>query len=126
MNTKPITELHIEHTEWLKKLDFYTDEIAVMRKRVEEIASKNTGKEILAQIEHFQNQLIVQKNNVDEIRHSIKDHETYLENRIKENPTASDHRSVNDHPKMRENVNGFEKVFNELRHEFNSFLSKTM
>jgi hypothetical protein len=126
MNTKPIAELHAEHSEWLMKLDFYTSEISVMRKRLEEIASKNTSKEILAQVEHFQNQFILQKETIDEIRHSIKDHESYLEKRIDENPTASDHRSLNDHPKMRENVNGFEKIFNELRHEFNLFLSKVM
>lgn len=126
MNTKPIAELHAEHTEWMKKLDFYADEIIIMKNRLEEIASKNTAKEILSQVEHFQNQTIVQKQNIDEIRHSIKDHEMYVENRVNENPTAADHRSSNDHPKMRENVNGFEKIFNELRHEFNAFLSKTM
>lgn len=126
MTTKPIGHLHDEHKEWLGKLDFYKDEVVIMRTRLEEIASKNTSKEILAQVEHFQNQLVVQKENIDEIRHSIKDHENYLENRVIENPTASDQRHVHDHPKMRENVNGFEKVFNELRHEFNQFLSKVM
>jgi hypothetical protein len=123
---KPIAELHAEHTEWLKKLDFYNDEIPVMRKRLEEVASKNNAKEILSQVEQFQNQLILQKENIDEIRHSIKDHESFLENRVAENPTGSDHRSLHDHPKMRDNVNGFEKVFNELRHEFNAFLTKVM
>lgn len=126
MTTKPITQLHIEHNTWLMKLDFYADEVIIMTKRLEEVASKNTAKDILAQVEHFQNQLILQKENIDEIRHAIKDHENYLENRINENPTASDHRSVNDHPKMRENVNAFEKIFNELRHEFLAFLSKVM
>ncbi len=126
MNTKPITELHQEHQEWLNKLAFYSDEIIVMRKRLEEIVSKNTNKEILSQAEHFQNQLVVQKENIDELGHSIKDHESYLENRVDENPVASDHRNVHDHPKMRESMNGFEKIFNELRHEFNGFLSKTM
>lgn len=126
MTTKSIETLHAEHKEWLGKLDFYKDEIVIMRTRLEEIASKNTAKEILAQVEHFQNQLIVQKENIDEIRHAIKDHENYLENRVTENATASDQRQVHDHPKMRENVNGFEKTFNALRHEFNEFLSKTM
>src|SRR6185295_14072078 len=117
MNNKPIAELHAEHTEWLQKLDFYADEITIMKKRLEEIVSKNSSEEIRAQVEHFQNQVIVQKENIDELKHAIKDHENYIENRIDENPTASDHRSLHDHPKMRENVNGFEKTFNELRHE---------
>ena len=124
--TKPIADLHTEHKEWLGKLDFYKDEILIMRKRLEEIASKNTSKEILAQVEHFQNQLIVQRENIDELRHAIKDHENYLENRVTENPTASDQRHVHDHPKMRGDVAGFEKNFNELRQEFSRFLSGVM
>jgi hypothetical protein len=126
MKTKTISDLHTEHNEWLAKLDFYTDEIKIMTSRLNEIASKNNGKEILASVEHFQNQFIVQKENIDEIRHSIKDHENYIENRVEENPASSDQRQVHDHPKMRDTMNGFEKVFNELRQEFNGFLVKTM
>jgi hypothetical protein len=126
MSTKSISELHAEHTEFLNKLNFYKDEIALMRNRVEEVAGKNSNKEVLAHIEHFQNQLIIQRNNIDELSHAVKDHDSYLENRVKENPVSSDVRQVNDHPLMRDNVLQFEKVFNELRHELNSFLSKTM
>jgi hypothetical protein len=123
---KPISELHTEHQEWLKKFDFYADEIVIMRNRLAEVASKNTDKEILAQVEHFQNQLTVQKENIDELRHAVKKHESSIEHNIDANPTASDHRSMASHESMTEDVTGFEKVFNELRHEFNAFLSKTM
>lgn len=126
METKKIYELHEEHKEWLKNLSFYQDEVKIMQNRISEIASKNSGTEILKQVEHFQNQLIVQKNNMDELAHSIKDHENYLENRVNENPTAVDHRKVNDHPKMRDSYMAFDKVFNELRKELNAFLSKSM
>lgn len=126
MNTKPIAELHAEHQEWLKKFDFYADEIVVMRNRLAEIASKNTDKEILAQVEHFQNQFSVQKENIDEMRHAVKQHENAVEKSVAENPTASDHRKMDSHQSTTEDVAGFEKVFNALRHEFNAFLSKTM
>lgn len=126
METKKVYDLHEEHKEWSSKLAFYKDEIIVMKNRVSEIASKNTAKDTLSQVEHFQNQLIVQRNNIDEIAHSINEHETYLVNKAKENPTAIDHKSVNDHAKMRDSFNSFEKVFNELRHELNEFLMKTM
>lgn len=126
METKKIYDLHEEHKTWLNNLSFYKDEIKVMQNRISEIAAKNTGSEVLKQVEHFQNQLIIQKNNIDELNHSIKDHENYLENRVNENPTAVDHRTVNDHPKMRDSYNGFDKVFNDLRKELNTFLSKNM
>lgn len=126
METKKIYELHEEHKEWLNNLAFYKDEIKVMQNRISEVASKNSSPEVLKQIEHFQNQLIIQRNNIDELSHSIKDHENYLENRVNENPTAVDHRKVNDHPKMRDSYTSFDKVFNELRKELNAFLAKWM
>lgn len=126
METKKVYDLHAENKEWLNNLAFYKDEIKVMQNRISEITSKNSNPEVLKQIEHFQNQLILQRNNIDELNHSIKDHENYLENRAKENPTSLDQRKVNDHPKMRDSYTSFDKVFNELRKELNTFLSKWM
>ncbi len=126
METKKIYDLHEEHQTWLKNLAFYKDEIKVMQNRIDEIAGKNNTQEVLKQVEHFQNQLIIQKNNIDELNHSIKDHENYLENRVNENPVAVEHRKVNDHPKMRDSYESFDKIFNELRKELNLFLAKWM
>lgn len=126
METKKVYALHEEHKEWLSKISFYRDEVKVMEARVSEIASKNTSKEVLSQVEHFQNQLIIQRNNMDELVHSINEHENYLIQKAKENSVALDHKSVNDHPKMRDSFESFEKIINELRKELNSFLSKTM
>lgn len=126
METKKVYALHEEHKEWLSKISFYKDDLSVMKTRISEIAAKNTAKEILSQVEHFQNQLIVQRNNMDELAHSIGEHENYLIRKAKEDSTAIDHKSVNDHPKMRDSFESFEKVFNELRKELNSFLSKTL
>lgn len=126
MTTKTISELHTENTDWLKRLAFYTDEISIMKNRIAEVAAKNSAKEILAQVEHFQNTLIVQKNNIDELNHAVKDHDNYLENRVEENPVAADKRQVNDHPKLRDSFTSFETNFNALRHELNQFLAKVM
>ncbi len=126
METKKVYELHEEHKTWLNNLAFYKDEIKVMQNRIAEVAGKNNSQDVLKQIEHFQNQLIIQRNSIDELNHTIKDHENYLENRAKENPTALDQRKVNDHPKMRDSYNSFDKVFNDLRKELNAFLAKWM
>lgn len=125
LKTEKAYTLHVEHSQWLENLKFYEDEIGIFRSRVAEIAGKYTDKEILKQIEHFQNQLIIQKNEIDELRHSIKDHETYIENTVVHNP-AADHKSVNDHAKERDRMEMFEKLFKEMKEQLNGFLSKTM
>lgn len=71
METKKVYDLHEENKEWLNKLAFYKDELKVMQNRVSEIAAKNTAKDVLASVEHFQNQLIIQRNNIDELAHSL-------------------------------------------------------
>jgi hypothetical protein len=117
---------HAEHTEWLSKMKFYTDEISILKNRLGEIASKNSHNEVLVQIEHFQNQMIIQKNNIDEITHSIKLHENAIEKEIEKNPVAADHREMPSHKEAKEKIDTFEKNFNELRAEFKTFAAKWM
>jgi len=117
---------HADHTEWMSKLKFYADEITLMKGRLGELASKNNQSDVLAQVEHFQNQLIVQKNNIDELAHTIKVDESSLEKEVNKNPVAVDHREMPSHSKEKEAVDAFEKNFNELRAEFKTFAAKWM
>ena len=70
--TAPIYQQHEENTSWTNSLKFYKDEIILLRERLAEIAFKNSNKVILAEVEHYQNQFIIQHNRIDEIMHSIK------------------------------------------------------
>jgi len=123
---KTIYQLHEEHKTWLNKLAFYKDELSIMQNRIAEVAGKNTSKEVLAFVEHFQNQLIVQKEQIDILNHSIREHESQLEAAANANPTAIDHQKFADHSVQTEQVENFEKLFNELRKELITFLSKWM
>jgi len=127
MNQKEsIYKQHEENTEWMSKLDFYKDEIEILKGRLEEITSKNNAQEVLSQVEHFQNQWIVQRNNIDEISHQVKANEASLLEEINSNPVAVDHRKVEYHAQEQELVNSFERNFNDLRQEFNTFSAKWM
>ena len=117
---------HEENKEWTSKLSFYKDEIKILTGRLEELASKNTSSDVLVGVEHFQNQLIIQRNNIDEILHLVKLNEKVLIAEIIANPVAVDHRKLEYHLKEKDMVESFEKNFNELRTEFNEFASKWM
>lgn len=118
--------LHQEHLEWLNKLDFYKDDIAILKRRIEEVAAKNTGHDVMAMIEHFQNQLIIQRNELDEFRHAIKEHENEVEAAVKSNPTATNRQRLSDDPMLRTRMERYETIFNELRMELYRFLSKSL
>jgi len=126
MKTESIIDQHSAHGWWLKTIDFYRDEIKIMRARLEEVASKNTHQEVTVQIERFQNQLIIQTSIADQLSHNIRKHEQEIASMVIENPVASDHRRVAVTPEHEEGMITFEKMFNDLRHEFFRFLAKVM
>ncbi len=125
MKTKIYTQ-HEEHTEWLNKLAFYKDEVPLLQNRIAEVFQKNTSKEVAQKVEHFQNQLTIQLSNIRQIQHQINHDENAIQNSIKDDPIASDHRKTEDHKEEREMVESFEKHFTDLRTELNLFLSKWM
>ena len=126
MKTVLLTEQHVAYREWLNRLAFYKDELKIMQNRIAEIAERNTKTDVLSQVEHFQNMLIIQKNQIDRLRHDTDKQEEELVNLALKNPVASDHRRVEFHPEQKQKIELFEKIFNELRHELIHWLTKVM
>jgi hypothetical protein len=118
-------ELHQLHKEWVNKLNFYRDDIKSLEIRVEEIASKYTSKEVLALVEHFQNQIKIQRNEMDILMHDINSEEKNLLDNINDNPIAWEHRKAA-HTTLNERMITFEKLFAEFRRELIGFAVKYM
>ena len=117
---------HEENNTWISSLNFYKDDLKFLENKLSEISTKYTDKTILSLVEHFQNQFIIQKNNIDEIMHNLKINEDKLRNEINKNIVAVDHRSINYHEFEKEQFLSFEINFKELRTEFIRFLAKWM
>ncbi len=126
MEQKLIYEQHTEHIEWLNKLAFYKDDIKILRDRLSEVALKNTNTDIQANVESFENQFIVQKEQNDILRHDIKQYENVIEKIINENPIASDHKKTDDQVRLRDSIMTYEKIFAEMRKDLIDFLAKWM
>lgn len=124
--TEGIYIQHAENNEWINQLEFYKDELHILKDRLEELTSRNTNHDFLTQVEHFQNQWIIQQNNIDEIAHAVRQNEQLLVAEIKRNPVAVDHRKQTYHEEERKMLTAFEHNFNELRSEFNRFCAKWM
>ena len=115
-----------EHQDWLSAIDFYKKEIQILQNRLTELASRNTGDEVMKEVEHFQNQFIVQRNNIDELRHDIKEHIHHAKNDAQKHAGKVEEGLVLEHDKVREEFDSLEKVINDLREEFKEFLAKRM
>ena len=126
MEQKYVYDLHSDRKEWLNKVNFYKDDLKVLRHRLSEILLKNSSIEVRAMAEHFQNQYILQDERADILRHDVNKSMTHLEAAINGNPTAVDHRKVNDENELRDAVETFERIFSELRQDSINFFAKWM
>jgi hypothetical protein len=123
---KHVNDLHQLYTGWLKDLAFYKDELGTFGKRLEEVVTQNNKKEILASVEHFQNQFIRQNELIDELRHTYNEKELGLVSNVLANPIASDRVIYQDPADLKEEFETFERIYREMKVEFESFLSKTL
>lgn len=126
MNYTSVSHCGNDHQEWIKGLSFYEDDIDSLEGRLVEIVKKNNVREAMAGVEHFQNQFIVQRNNIDELRHSVNEHAGMVAVEAQAHAGKMEARHSGEHDKLKEQVQDFEKIFNELRHEYNLFLAKWM
>jgi hypothetical protein len=114
MSLSNFTRVGTDHIIWQKGFSFYRDELEVMSLQLETLASRDSSIELCKQVEHFQNQLIVQRNNIDELNHEVN---LYVEKLKQGVPVASEQVAL--HGKYQD----FERVMNLLRHEFSEFVA---
>ncbi len=126
MSSLTVSHIGTEHQEWLQAIEFYKSEFDLLQKRLAEIVSKNTSHEALEGVEHFQNQFIVQRNNIDELRHSINEHVHNVKLDAERHANQVEEERVAEHVKLKDEFSVFEKVVKELRQEFNEYLTKWM
>ena len=123
INIKHISNLH---SDALRGLDFYKQGIGILKKRLEEIASDNTGKEVAENIEHFQNQFFIQINNMDDLKHRINENINAIENQVKNSAGFVDQNSADENTRLYDQYLSEEKIINDIRQDFNRFASKWM
>lgn len=116
-----IFALHEDHEEWLNALAFYEDSLKIYQNRLAEVSSKNTDKEVKALVERFQNQFVIQKEEIDYLKHEIRLDEQELQKEVEKNPTASDHRKIKDNLPLRDRYETFVTLFTSMKEDFNEF-----
>lgn len=121
-----IDVLHADHMTWLKQLDFYKDELVVLNNRLSEVSVKNNSMEERQGVEQFQNRFIREGEVIDILEHDIKLHENEIVKEVAENPLAAVKSFHEYHSDLADRMSTMEKLFADLRIEFNQFLAKWM
>ena len=118
-------DLHFEHRVWSNALTFFKYEIELYEKRLEELVLKYDDHQMLANLEHFQNQFIRQKEVVDELQHEIHRHEAVIANFAKNDQTDNLHHTHFDyHENLNDKMKTFKKLYAEMKEGFWKFSAK--
>lgn len=121
-----ISNLDSDLNMWEKGLDFYRDELDLLGKRLTEISFKNNSQEAMAGVEHFQNQFMIQRKNIQDIKHGVKNYKASIGSDIHHHAGHVNVDLVDEGKTLKDRYENFEKIMNGLRHEFKDYLSKWM
>ena len=120
--THDIASLHREIVEWKELIMLVRDEILIFEHQLGELLSSPHGIEVMQHAQKFESQFIRHKEVSDELFHDLKLADHNLKVILENNPEAVESNGM-DHSALREKVQVYEKLFNELRDDYRHFLS---
>lgn len=115
---------HQQHKTWLNYLAFYKDEMDIFQHRLQEVAQNNTAQEVQVQVEHFQNQFILQRKQHEILRHEIKALENRIETAFEENETLAMNQRPTEEVELKDRIETFARLFKEMKDEFYHFVAR--
>ena len=98
----------------------------MLRERLEEVASKNTSKEVHIYVEQFQNRFLIQSNEIDMLKHTLRKNEEQALNEAKLYWKRADYETSAEYKILEDRMRQFGKFYKELKQDFFHFLVKWM
>ncbi len=116
-----LNQMHSEHAEWQSRIKELKSQIQKCNDQLAEMVMAKPDAELLAQIEHFQNQFTIQREVLDIMRHDFKQHENAIESH--QRGELNQIEKLNQlHLNSKERLDEYNRIFSELKDEFSSFL----
>lgn len=119
---KSIDTLHFEHRLWINELKFAKDELTIYERRLEELVKKSDNKELMTNLERFQNKFILQKEKVHDLMTDIQRHEVRLSDFAAAHRDGDDELVFTDHDQIRKRMDVFREISSELKKDFYEFM----
>jgi hypothetical protein len=120
------SDLHFEHQQWQSEIAFWEDELKSFKNRLSELVTRWTDKEVLAQLEHYQNEFILHGGVIDNLQETIEKHETNIAGHSQKSDESMDVALVKKHSEFRYQMEAQRQIYADLKKEFFQFLTKYM
>jgi hypothetical protein len=118
--------LHFEHEMWRRELYFWQDELKFFKNRLSELVTRWTAKDVLRQLEHYQNELIIHGGVIEDLLEVIEKYEIRLAGQGDMVEDTLDVSLVKQHIEFRTRMETQRQIYADLKKEFFRFLSKYM
>jgi len=116
-STTSIEQFQEELQTWKYELSSIKQEIRHFENHLEEMAKKKLPRSLLAEVEHFQNTFICQKEVIDKLRHDLPDSRHKVENIFNILRSTKD----NAQHALGERMETFRRIYEDIKQEFKQF-----
>ena len=120
-----LSHVHLMCEDWKRELAFYKAELVILKDRLLEVASKNTSKEVLTTVEHYENKFRIISIHVDEMLHDVNLKNKAVLDEAAEKPNYIGVKMKDTDQNMEELMHDTSSDFIKTKKEFYQFLSKT-
>nr|WP_321227924.1 hypothetical protein [uncultured Psychroserpens sp.] len=120
------SNMHFEHVQWKRELAFWEDELKSFNNRLSELVTRWTDKDVLAQLEHYQNEFILHGGVIEDLQESIEEHEERIAGQSITGEDAIDVQLAKQHVEFRNKMETQREIYAELKKQFFRFLEKYM
>lgn len=118
------SNLHFEHELWKRDLYFWQDELKFFNHRLSELVTRWTSKDVLAKLEHYQNEFILHGGIIEDLLETIEIHEIRIAGQDLEGQDALDVVLLKKHLEFRDQMETERQIYADLKKEFFRFLTK--
>jgi chromosome segregation ATPase len=118
-----ISQLSKECNEWRERLHSYRDEFNQLKSKLQHAANKSLSKDQLTDLEHYQNQLHIQLINIHDLKQAVKAHDRKVNFEVSVNAGQVTDEVYAGHENLYEEYQSLEQTLNDLRNDFNQFVS---
>lgn len=127
INNKSIRELHFDHELWLIEMAYWKQEIEVLDKYLAAVNASYSDTVVRAEVEHFQNQFIIQLNFINSLKNDVKAQEALISLLEKDiNNKKLQQKKADDEYDIRDRMLTNQKLYVELKQSFKQFLSNKL
>ncbi len=121
-----LTILHHQSTDWIRELEFYVEELALLTVHLDETMAKNAGKEFMQGVTHYKSRFVELREQADVLKADIQIREKKIEKVAEEFPAAINEQMRLTDDGIFDRMKTLAHSVAVVRYEFNGFLAKTI